>query len=76
MQRTKTTNREAAQINCPSHQTNPGGYFTHLPRVCQDSLFAHGCALAQASFSLRSRLQGTQRMPQPFAHCGLAGRLL
>jgi hypothetical protein len=57
MPRTRTTNREAAESNRPSHPPNSGGYFTHSPRACQDSLFAQGRALAQASFSLRSRLQ-------------------
>jgi len=28
-----------------SHPPNPGCYFTHPPRVCQDSLFALGRAL-------------------------------
>jgi len=28
---------------------NPDGYFTHLPRVCQESLFALGRTSSQAS---------------------------
>ena len=37
-----------AQKGQASHPPNPGGYFTHPPRVCQDSLFAQRRTLSQA----------------------------
>ena len=64
MQRTRTTNREAAQNNRLSHPAQPWRTTTRPPRDCQDSLFAQGRALAQASFSLRSRLRCEDNAPR------------
>jgi len=51
--------KRTTQNNHPSHRPNLGCYFTHLPLVCQDSLFGQEHALSQGRPQARKNQRRT-----------------